>query len=74
MDNTMDNTLDNTRDNSSLAITQQELLQLDSAALLLGLPPSPPQPPAAVTGEVVDITVCVHICTQEMCAVRGTSA
>ena len=57
-------------DNSSLAISQQELLQLDSAALLLGLPPSPPQPPAAVTGEVVVITMCLYLYTGDVCGER----
>ena len=67
--------MDNTMDNTSLAISQQELLQLDSAALLLGLPPTSPQSPAAVTGEVAVITMYLYyISTQEMCAVRGTSA
>ena len=72
--NTMDNTVDNPIDNSSLAISQQELLQLDSAALLLGLPPTP-HSPAAVTGEAAVITMCLYYTfTQGMCAVRGTSA
>ena len=57
-------------DNSSLAISQQELLQLDSAALLLGLPPSPPQPPAAVTGDGYVITVCPYLYTGDVCDER----
>lgn len=65
----MDNTVDNPIDNSSLAISQQELLQLDSAALLLGLPPSP-QSPAAVTGEAAVITMCLYLYTGDVCGER----
>ena len=57
-------------DNSSLAISQQELLQLDSAALLLGLPPSPPQPPASVPGEVVISTMSPCLYPGDVCGER----
>ena len=59
--------MDNTMDNTSLAISQQELLQLDSAALLLGLPPTPPQPPSAVTGEAAVITMCPYLHSGDVC-------
>ena len=59
-------------DNSSLAITQQELLQLDSAALLLGLPPTPPQQGGPVTGEIAVITMCPcpYLYTGDVCGER----
>ena len=62
--------MDNTMDNTSLAISQQELLQLDSAALLLGLPPTPPQSPAAVTGELAIITMCIYLYSGDVCGER----
>ena len=57
-------------ENTSLAISQQELLQLDSAALLLGLPPTSPQSPAAVTGEAAVITICPYLYSGDVCGER----